>query len=254
MGLAHRIIPTFLIRGETLVKGRQFESWRSVGHPLTAVKTHQARGVDELIILDIGATPEGRGPNLALIEKLTAECFSPVTVGGGVRNVLDVRDLLNAGADKVAICTGLAKGSLVRQCADKFGSQAIVAAIDYTIDGVVFECGKTQTSWLPHYIAEAQYDGGMGAGEILLTSVQREGMMTGYGLEVIRQTCELVRCPVVAHGGCGSPQHMLEAINAGASAVAAGALFQFTDTTPKDCAKYLHKHGIEVRLDEPVRA
>lgn len=249
MGLAVRVIPTLLIRGDQLVKGRQFNAWRSVGVPLQAVKTHQARGVDELIILDIGATPEGRGPNLALVEKLTAECFSPVTIGGGVRSVQDVRDLLNAGADKVAICTAaVEERNLVRDCAEKFGSQAIVVAINHLNDYACVRGTKCATPALWHPVKFARVFANAGAGELLLTSITAEGTMSGYQLCYLKDVCEAVTIPVVAHGGCGNPQHMLEAVQAGASAAAAGAMFQFTDTTPKDCAKYLHQHNIEVRL------
>ncbi len=237
MGLAVRIIPTLLKRGDALVKGERFNGWRSVGHVQQAAQIHQARGVDELIVLDIGATPEGRGPDFAAVRRLTERCFMPITVGGGVRNVDDVQGLLNAGADKVAMKHGwLKRPDLLTLCADRFGAQAIVAAVDWEtspLDSVIALCWVAQE---------------LGAGEILLTSIAREGTMAGYDIDVIRDVCSHVDVPVIAHGGCSGYEDMLAAIRAGASAVAAGALFQFTDCTPRGAAEYLHAQGIEVRL------
>ena len=246
--LAKRIIPSLLKRGRNLVKGQQFKSWRVVGHALQSVRTHNARGVDELIFLDIGATPEGRGPDFDLVRELTEDCFMPVTVGGGVKSVSDVKRLLEAGADKVAIGTGACRvPDLVRDCADIFGSQAIVVSIDVGYgNSVMINCGTEPYAHDP--VEYADWAQRAGAGEILLTSIDDEGTMRGYDLDLIRRVTESVSIPVIAHGGCGNPQHMLEAIQAGASAVAAGAMFQFTDVTPKECAMYLHENGVEVRL------
>lgn len=230
MGLAVRVIPTLLARGDQLVKGQRFDAWRSVGHVLQAARVHAKRGVDELVVLDIAATPEGRGPNLALVEKICEAMFTPVTVGGGVRSVQDVRDLLNAGADKVAIRTEV---NVIARAADKFGRQAIVAAVDYRDD-------ETGVADRVRRIAD------MGAGEILFTAMDREGVMEGYDLERLREAAS-VDVPVIAHGGCGTYAHMREALEAGASGVAAGAMFQFTDSTPRGAAQYLARHGYETR-------
>lgn len=262
MGLATRVIPTLLARGDVLVKGERFDSWRSVGHVLQAVKIHAARGVDELIVLDIAATPEGRGPNLALVEKLCDEMFTPVTVGGGVRNVEDVRDLLKAGADKVAINSAAVERSrLIRDCSYRFGRQAIVAAVDYR--SVPCECGAPHLAVVTHGgtrgVSTERHEPlhpfewmraleDLGAGEILLTCVDREGTMQGYDLGMLRAVTKPLMVPIIAHGGCGTYEHMREAIEAGASAVAAGAMFQFTDNTPKGAAAYLAKAGVEARL------
>jgi cyclase len=229
--LAHRVIPVMLQRGSMLVKGRKFCSWRNVGHAQQAVAIHQARGVDELIYLDIGATPAKRGPDFAMVKKLTEGCFMPITVGGGVRTVDDVRGLLDAGADKIAVKT--AWREVLEPAANIVGCQAMVLAIDYD-DGEV-------VTWA----LEAQ---DMGAGEILLTSMYREGSMLGYDLDMIKRVTDVVDIPVIAHGGCGSYEHMAQAIRAGASAVAAGSLFQFTDSTPKEAAEYLQTQGIEARI------
>lgn len=225
------MIPVLLHRGTRLVKGKRFDSSRVVGHVLQAVRTHQARGVDELIVLDAAATPEGRGPDFKLIEQITRDCFSPITIGGGVRSVQDVRDLLNAGADKVCIKS---RTELVYLAASVVGSQAVVACVDY----MASRCALWQAQDLES----------RGAGEILLQSIDRDGMMTGYDLDLIRIVSTAVSIPVIAAGGCSGYEDMRLAIDAGASAVAAGALFQFTDATPRGAAKYLQEHGIEARV------
>lgn len=258
MGLAVRIIPTMLVRGEHLVKGRQFNSWRVVGHPMQAARIYAARGVDELILLDISATPEGRGPDFAIVEKLSEWCRTPLTVGGGVRSVDDVRRLLRAGADKVSIGTAcyLEPGFIIRDCSEYFGSQCIVYALDVLERTTVMtHCGKHGYSHDPLYCAQWAQD--QGAGEIVLTSIDREGTLEGYDLELVRAVAHAVDIPVIAHGGAGTYQHMLEAIQAGADAVAAGAMWHFTDQTPAGAAEYLADHGVETRLpmkEEPCHS
>ena len=230
--LSKRVIPQLLCRGRQLIKGKQFASWRTVGVVAQAVRIFQRRNVDELILLDIGATPEGRGPDLSLIEELAEVCFMPLTVGGGIKTVDDVRAVLRAGADKVAIGSG--GPDLIRELSESFGSQAIVGIANYrSIDS-------------PFIISRVLEE--HGAGEILLQSIDREGMMTGYDLEAIKTVSQSVNIPVIVSGGCGSYEDMRLAIEAGADAVAAGAFFQFTDSTPGGAAKYLHAAGVEVRL------
>lgn len=241
MGLAVRVIPTLLKRGAHLVKGQRFSADRVVGHVLQAAKIHQARGVDELIILDVDATPNGRGPDFAAVEELTRECFMPLTVGGGVRSIEDVEKLLHAGADKVAINSWLrTHPDAAEVMCKRYGCQAVVASIDdvgidnmIDYDDIVESCLEAVS---------------VGCGEILLTSIDREGTMEGYDIELIREVSHAVDIPVIAHGGCSGPEDMLRAIEAGASAVAAGALFLFTDYTPRSCAQWLAERGVEVRL------
>jgi cyclase len=249
MGLAVRIIPTLLMRGPHLVKGKQFSGDRVIGSVLQAVRIHNMRGVDELILMDVGATPEGRGPDFKLIEAITRDCFCPITVGGGVRSVQDVRDLLSAGADKAAICSEASaydQFKIVRDCVGIVGSQAIVVAVDYVGDEVFTECG---TQVHPFDAVEwASLAAKAGAGEILLTSIDREGTMTGYDLDLIRAVSAAVDVPVIAHGGCGRYSDMVSAIRAGANAVAVGALFAFTDATPRDAARFLNIYGLEARV------
>lgn len=251
--LAKRIIPTLLYRGEQLVKGERFDSWRSVGHIQQAARIYAARGVDELCILDIGATPEGRGPDLDLVARIAEGNFTPLTVGGGVRTVDDVGALLRAGADKVAIGTGaFGRGSFLQEVTQKFGSQAVMVSIDVKGGCIATHCGRNV--WRANVessvaiVTQAICAGKNGAGEILLTSIDREGTMQGYDLDLIHAVSEAVSIPVIAHGGAGSYEHMLQAIAAGADAVAAGALFQFTDATPRGAAEYLQERGVEVRL------
>lgn len=245
MSLAVRVIPTLLVRGEHLVKGTQFNSWRVVGHAMQAARIHAARGVDELIMLDIGATPEGRGPNLPLIERLSEFCHTPLTVGGGVKSVEDVYEVLRAGADKVAIGNAAWGGDLVAKAAQRYGSQAIVVTCDVvdSISGVAAarclrEAAPERAAWIAS----------QGAGEILLTSVDREGTMQGYDHDLIRWVSGAVDIPVISHGGCRDYKDMMLAIAAGASAVAAGALFQFTEATPREAVEYLDAHGVTIRI------
>ncbi len=243
--LAKRIIPTVLCRGRQLVKGRAFNAWRTVGMAAQAVKIHQARGVDEIILLDISATSEQRGPDLAMVRDLTEKCFSPITVGGGIRTIDHVHALMAAGADKVAICTAAFETNIITQTAARYGTQAVVAAVD-TKDGYVYSDRGTRR-WPMAPAPYAVMMEGEGAGEILLTSMELEASMGGYDLPAIRDVSEAVGIPVIAHGGCGGYHHMHQAIEAGASAVAAGALFQFTECTPKAAADYLAEQGVEVR-------
>jgi cyclase len=232
--LAKRIIPTLLFRGETLVKGKQFNSWRSVGHVQQAARIYASRGVDELIILDIGATPEGRGPNLSLIEKICDDNFTPITVGGGIRSIEDVHDVLRAGADKVAIKT--MAHELIKQIAESIGSQAVVGVVDYA---------EGDEHWA---IDEAGRFFDYGAGEVMLTCKDREGMMCGYDCATLLRVARSINIPVIVHGGCGCYEDMLRAIKHGADAVAVGSMFQFCDETPRGAAQFLNKYGIEVRV------
>lgn len=243
MSLAIRIIPILLRREGSLVKGARFDSWRSVGHPLQAAKIHASRAVDELIYLDIGATPKSKHPDLDMAKALTDSAFIPVTIGGGVSTMRDIEGLFQAGADKISICTNAVP--LISQAAKRFGSQALVASVDVIGKKVVLKCGRQNLNKTP--IQWAKKLEGHGAGEILLQDVERDGMQQGYNLKLIERVAKAVSIPVIAAGGCGTYQHMLDAVRAGASAVASGAMFQFTDATPKSAAKYLNDHGVPAR-------
>ena len=247
--LATRIIPILLCRGRKLVKGQKFNSWRSVGVAMQSARVHSMRGVDELILLDIGATPEGRGPDIDLVRELSESCFMPLTVGGGVRSIDDADKLVRAGADKVAVCTfAIEHLKFVDDLSSRFGIQAITVSVDVLGNGMPSSrCGSCEHgfSGAVEFSKEVEVNG---AGEILLTSVGREGMMNGYDIGLVGDVSNAVNIPVIANGGCSGPDDMIAAVTAGASACAAGALFQFTDWTPKSCAEYMSKKGLEMRV------
>jgi cyclase len=245
--LATRVIPVLLRRGHQLVKGVGFDSWRSVGHALQAIRVYQSRDVDELVVLDVAATPEGRGPDLDLVKSFASDCFMPVTVGGGVRSCEDIRALLAAGADKVAIGTAaIDNPDLIAEASRRFGAQAVTVAIDVKAGTVWSFCGSRCRDLDP--VGWATKVAAAGAGEILLTSVERDGSLAGYDLDLIRSVSEAVSIPVVAAGGAGTYEHLAEALQAGAHAVAAGAMWQFTDATPQGAARYLASRGFPMRL------
>jgi cyclase len=248
-----RIIPTLLFKEIGLVKGIGFDSWRRIGSALQAVKVYNMREVDELIFLDIAATPAGRQPDFRQIDELADECFMPMTVGGGVRSVQDIRDLLAVGADKVAInSAALDTPRLLSDGADQFGVQCIVAAIDVRRHGdgrreVYGDCGTRPTGQDP--VDWARRCETLGAGEILLTSIDRDGTMSGYDVALTAAVSAAVSIPVIASGGAGTYAHMAEVLRDGkAAAVAAASIYQFTELTPKDAKRYLREQGFSVRL------
>jgi imidazole glycerol-phosphate synthase subunit HisF len=246
-------MPTLLHKDVGLVKGVSFDSWRRVGSAMQAVKVYNMREVDELVFLDITATREAREPDYELVDDLADECFMPLTVGGGVRSVEHFERLLKVGADKVAVNTAVVeRPELITEAAGTFGSQCVVVSIDArrSSDGaleVLTRSGTAPTGRDPVELAiEAQE---RGAGEILLTSVDRDGAMLGYDIDLIRAVAMRVTIPVIASGGAGEYQHMAEALlNAGASAVAAASMFHFTEQTPLEAKHYLRDRGIAVRV------
>jgi imidazole glycerol-phosphate synthase subunit HisF len=248
-----RIIPTLLYKGTQLVKGKSFDSWRPVGSPMQSVKIYNMREVDELIFLDIRATEEGRPTDFALIDDLADECFMPLTVGGGIRSMEDVRQLLHVGADKVAINTALYEvPNLVSQVAKSFGSQCVIASIDARrIPPDRYVCfshsGTVPTGRDPVDVArEAEQ---CGAGEILITSIDRDGTMQGYDVELTRRISAAVAIPVIAAGGAGTYAHMEAVLREGnVSAVAAASMFHFTEQTPLEAKHFLLARDFPVRL------
>jgi cyclase len=244
--LASRIIPVILAKGQQAVKGKAFDSWRSVGQLRQAIRVYEMRQVDEVVLLDISATPEGKEPNVAFVKEFAGEFFCPVAVGGGVRTVEHFRQLLAAGADKVVINTAAVDTpELISEAAHKFGRQAVVVSIDVRNGEVVAGCGKNPTGFDPPFYARCVER--LGAGEILLNSVDRDGTLSGYDLDMVESVSGAVDIPVIACGGAGSYEDFRLAIRAGAHAVAAGALWHFTDSTPAAAAEYLHGQGIPVR-------
>lgn len=247
-----RVIPTLLYKDFGLVKGVRFDSWRPVGSPMQAVKVYNLRGVDELVLVDVTATNQGRSPDLALVDELADECFMPLTVGGGVRSLDDVANLLRAGADKVAINTvAIEDPTLIRAASDRFGAQCVVTSIDTrtNVDGrttVWTRSATVDTGCDPVEVA-VRFES-LGAGEILLTAADRDGMMCGYDVDTIRRVSDAVSIPVIASGGAGEYEHMVAALRDGhASAVAAGAIFHFTQQTPAEAKAHLAAAGFPVR-------
>lgn len=248
MGLATRIIPVLLFDEHGCVKGQKFNASRRIGSIQDRLRLIEKRDVDELILLDVSATPNNRGPRFDEIRLLCENLFCPVTVGGGIRCLADVKRILANGADKVAINTAAVdRPTMIAEIARKFGNQAVVVAIDVDAHCKVrTRCGRASAGLDPvTWAVQAEL---LGAGEILLTSIDRDGMMNGYDLDLIRSVSEAVDIPVIAAGGCGSYEDMAQALKAGAHAVASGAALQFRELTPKGAARYLKEHGFVTRI------
>ena len=247
-----RIIPTILYRDAGVVKGRSFDAWRRVSSPIEAVRVYTMREVDELLFLDISATPGSGFPDLDLISEMSDSCTVPFSVGGGIKNVDMVRDVMKAGADKVVVNSAAYKRhGLIPKISNSFGSQCIIASIDVceTKDGYrsAIECGTVVTETGPVELA-LRYERD-GAGEILITSIPRDGTMQGYDIVLIRQVSDAVSIPVIASGGAGNYEHMYEALTEGkANAVASAAMYHFTQQTPREAKLYLRDKGVPVRL------
>ena len=248
-----RIIPTLLFKDIGLVKGVCFDSWRRVGSVMQAIKVYNMREVDELIFLDITATNEGRSPDFDTVDDIADDCFMPLTVGGGVRTLEDVGRLLQVGADKVAINTAAVQTPrLVESIAQTFGSQCVVVALDVKKQPcgayeVYTHAGTRATGRDPVSVAKEVER--LGAGEILLTSIERDGMMTGYDVALTRRVSDAVSIPIIASGGAGNYAHMVSVLrDGGASAIAAASIFHFTQQTPMEAKRFLREHGIHVRL------
>lgn len=251
-----RVIPTLLWKGAGLVKGVAFDSWRRVGTVLPAIKVYNTREVDELMLLDITATQERREPDYVSVAEYAAECFVPLTVGGGVRSLQHIQKLLEAGADKVAVnSAAYEQPELIQEGARHFGSQCMVASVDVRRhpDGryeCFSHCGQKPTGQEP--VAWARALQASGAGEILLTRVERDGTFAGYDLELIDRVSRAVTIPIIASGGAGNYAHLLAALQHGAAAVAAASIFHFTEQTPKEAKAFLAGHGIRVRQTTPL--
>lgn len=248
-----RIMPTLLHKDVGLIKGIGFDSWRRVGSAMQAIKVYNMRQVDELVFLDITATQDNRSPDFQLIDELADDCFMPLTVGGGIRSIEDVRGLLKVGADKISVNTAAVENPvLITQISERFGAQCVVVSIDFKrrADGsceVYTHSGTRPAGREP--IEFARECERLGAGEILLTSIDRDGTMTGYDVEMTKQICDAVSIPVIASGGAGNYADMEKVLIEGkASAVAAASIFHFTEQTPLEAKMYLKEKGINVRL------
>jgi cyclase len=251
--LKTRIIPCLDVHDGRVVKGVQFVDLLDAGDPVAQAKIYNDAGADELCFLDISASHEGRGLLLDIIQRTAESCFMPLTVGGGVRTPEDVRQLLLAGADKVSFNTAaVANPEVVRQSAQKFGQQCIVVAIDakQTESGTfeVFTHGGRKTTGL-EAVAWAQQMEAFGAGEILLTSMNRDGTKQGFDLALTKAVSSAVNIPVIASGGVGTLQHLVEGVTiGGASAVLAASIFHFGHHSIKETKEYMAAAGLAVRL------
>ena len=255
MGLAKRIIPCLDVDNGRVVKGVQFVDIRDAGDPVEIARRYDQQGADELTFLDITASHEDRETMVHVVEEVAGQVFIPLTVGGGIRKVEDIRRMLNAGADKVAINTAAVHNpEFVKQAAEKFGSQCIVVAIDakqvsdkpkrweiFTHGGRK-PTGIDAVEWARKMVA-------YGAGEILLTSMDRDGTKKGFDLDLTSAISEAVSVPVIASGGVGNLEHLVEGVKQGhADAVLAASIFHFGEYTIEEAKRLMATNGIEVRL------
>jgi cyclase len=250
--LAKRIIPCLDVDAGRVVKGVKFLGLRDAGDPVEIARVYDREGADELCFLDITASHENRGILLDVVAHTADEIFMPLTVGGGINKLEDIRTLLNAGADKVSINTGaIGRPAFVREAAATFGSQCIVVAIDAKrVSGgwQVFTHGGRKNTGIDAGAWAEQMEA-YGAGEILLTSMDRDGTKAGYDLELTRTISDRVKIPVIASGGVGNLQHVYEGLTTGrASAALAASIFHYQEHTILECKEYLQARGVPVRM------
>ena len=252
-----RLIPCLDVDKGRVVKGVRFRALRDAGDPVEAARAYDAAGADELCFLDISASHEARGILLAQVQATAEQCFMPLTVGGGVRTLEDIRALLRAGADKVALnSAAVARPNLVAEASAAFGAQCIVVALDARRRGgskktweLYTHGGRTPTG--VDAVAFARRVADAGAGEILLTSMDRDGTRDGYDSELIAAVSKSVPVPVVASGGVGALQHLVDGVRAGASAVLASSIFHFGEFAIQDAKEFMRQQGIPMRLTTP---
>ncbi|MGJ0302813.1 HisA/HisF-related TIM barrel protein [Aliarcobacter cryaerophilus] len=247
--LKHRIIPCVLLKDWQLVKSIGFDSFRTIGHPTSTARIYNARNVDELIVLDIDASLNDEEINTEIITDIANECFMPLTIGGGIRTIDDIYNVLNAGADKISINSkALDDLDFIKKASSIFGSQCVVCSIDVKkIDNkyIVYNKKIGATNIDPLSLAKLYQD--YGAGEILLTSIDSEGSTKGYDIELIKLFKDKLEIPIILNGGMAEPAHAVEAIKNGADAVSAAYIFHFSKYTPNDIKKELLINNISTR-------
>lgn len=249
--LSKRIIPCLDMKNGKVVKGVRFEDIRDVGDPPSMASAYEKQGADEIAFLDISASLESRATMLDVVSKTAENLFVPLCVGGGIRTADDMRAALNAGADKVSMnSAAISNPKVVTECAEKFGRQCVVVAVDVKKVGnrwEVFTHGGTKSAGLDavEWSAEAER---LGAGEILLTSMDADGAKTGYDIEITAAVADAVDIPVIASGGCGSVEHIYEVLTeTGAAAALAASVFHYGELTVSEVKDYLRKRGVAVR-------
>jgi cyclase len=252
--LAKRVIPCLDVKDGRVVKGVQFLDLRDAGDPVVAAQAYDSQGADELVFLDITASHEGRAIMLDVVRRTAQGVYMPLTVGGGIRGVDDIRTLLRAGADKVSLNTAaLERPVVIREAAERFGSQCVVVAIDAKRSNggwMVYSHGGRHPA-NREAVAWAREAESLGAGEILLTSMDRDGTQDGYDLELTRAVSEAVSIPVIASGGVGTLEHLREGLVEGkADAALAASIFHFGTHTVRDAKAYLRARGVSVRPEE----
>lgn len=251
--LSVRIIPCLDVTGGRVVKGIKFKELRDAGDPVDCAKAYESQGADELVFLDITASSDERNIMHNVVSQTAEQCFMPLTVGGGLRNTDDIRAMLASGADKISLNTAAVNNPrLVDEASNRFGNQCIVVAIDAKrVPGenaweVYTHGGRNPTGLDAVEWAKAVVK--LGAGEILLTSMDQDGMLTGYDIKLNRRISDAVEVPVIASGGAGNLQHMVDVLTEGkASAVLAASIFHFGTYTISQCKDYLAKHNVPVR-------
>jgi len=250
--LKKRIIPCLDITEGRVVKGINFINIRDIGDPVEWARKYDQDGADELVFLDITATSDSRDILIDVVEKVSDEIFIPFTVGGVIRSIEDIRKILKAGADKVSMNTACVKNpNLIKEGALHYGSQCIVVAIDVKIEGESFEVyikgGRERTAIdAIEWCKKAEY---LGAGELLVTSMDKDGTKDGYDLELLKKITSLVNVPVIASGGCGKLSHLYDAIEiGGVSAVLAASIFHYGEFTIPQTKKYLKNRGVNIRV------
>jgi len=250
--LKPRIIPTLLLRNGRMVKGKYFNNYIDTGDPVYAARVYNSQYVDELIFIDIDATHENRDPNFDIINKVSKECFMPFTLGGGINNLQQIRSLLLSGADKVIINTAAINNKeFVLQAVENFGSQCIIIAIDVRKVGTNYivythsgrnECELSLTEYLK---TVKDYN----VGEIFINSIDRDGMMNGYDIDLITTVINHINIPVIACGGAGNFMHLYEAFNeTNVSALGMGSIFHFSDNNPIRARSFLKNQGINLKV------
>lgn len=245
-----RIIPVLTVKDLRLVKSIQFDNYRNIGSYIAAVRVFNSRDVDEMVFLDLDASINGIKP--WLLKEVTKECFMPLTIGGGIKTLDDIRLVLQCGADKVSINTAAVENpEFISRAAEMFGSQCIVISIDAKKFGSRYEVFKNSGKIAAgREVAEwAKEAENLGAGEILLASIDQDGKMDGYDIQLIKKITKAVNIPVIAAGGAGKLDDFVPAVQgAGVSAVAAASIFQYTQTTPFKIKQYLKENGVETRV------